>query len=297
MRQAFSSRSGLFRALTGSLLASALAVGASAVHAEAEAQQNVVRFSAGVTQEVTQDLLIITLQAFVFMMLTLVYIGQAHDAFVKWRTVPAPQRGQLIHRYGELLRQEMPLTPAEEAMLVDVITAYVDGATARHRMVFADGSHLETDMIVFSAGIRPRDELARQSLLAVGARGGIAIDSECRTNDHNIYAIGECAAWNDQTFGLVAPGYDMARVVAKHIAGDTSAVFAGADMSKVVAAHPQLLGIGLDESTAIIVQGHIAEVIGQLEKSDDASSRARLPSVMPRKRSSPSVVNASAARV
>jgi len=106
-----------------------------------------------------------------------------------------------------------------------------DGATARHRMVFADGTHLEADMIVFSAGIRPRDELARNSQLAIGARGGIAIDSECRTNDHNIYAIGECAAWNDQTFGLVAPGYDMARVVAKHIAGDASASFAGADMS------------------------------------------------------------------
>ncbi len=107
----------------------------------------------------------------------------------------------------------------------------VDGATARHRMVFTDGTWLETDMIVFSAGIRPRDELARQSLLPVGARGGVAIDSACRTADHDIYAIGECAAWNDQTFGLVAPGYDMARVVAKQLAGDTSAAFAGADMS------------------------------------------------------------------
>ncbi len=107
----------------------------------------------------------------------------------------------------------------------------VDGATARHRMVFADGTHLETDMIVFSAGIRPRDELARENALALGARGGIAIDSECRTSDHNIYAIGECAAWNDQTFGLVAPGYDMARVVAKQIAGDSNAAFIGADMS------------------------------------------------------------------
>lgn len=92
----------------------------------------------------------------------------------------------------------------------------VDGATARHRMVFADGTWLETDMIVFSAGIRPRDELARQSLLPVGARGGVAIDSQCRTADPAVYAIGECAAWNDQTFGLVAPGYDMARVVASH---------------------------------------------------------------------------------
>jgi len=107
----------------------------------------------------------------------------------------------------------------------------VDGATARHRMVFADGTHLETDMIVFSAGIRPRDELARQCLLAVGPRGGVAIDSHCRTTDRNVYAIGECAAWNEQTFGLVAPGYDMARVAAKHIAGQDEAAFTGADMS------------------------------------------------------------------
>ena len=110
-------------------------------------------------------------------------------------------------------------------------TEIVDGATARHRMVFADGSYLETDMIVFSAGIRPRDELARQCALVVGPRGGIAIDSECRTSDHDIYAIGECASWNEQTFGLVAPGYDMARVVAKQIAGLTDAAFVGADMS------------------------------------------------------------------
>jgi len=131
---------------------------------------------------------------------------------------------------GRVLRSKI------EAMGLHVHTGrntveIVDGREARHRMVFADGSHLETDMIVFSAGIRPRDELARQSLLAVGARGGIAIDSHCRTSDHKVYAIGECAAWNDQTFGLVAPGYDMARVVAKHIAGDTEATFAGADMS------------------------------------------------------------------
>jgi nitrite reductase (NADH) large subunit len=110
-------------------------------------------------------------------------------------------------------------------------TEIVDGATARHRMVFADGSYLETDMIVFSAGIRPRDELARQCALAIGPRGGIVIDSECRTSDHDVYAIGECASWNEQTFGLVAPGYDMARVVAKHIAGQTDAAFVGADMS------------------------------------------------------------------
>ncbi|MEK8028624.1 nitrite reductase large subunit NirB [Pseudaquabacterium rugosum] len=110
-------------------------------------------------------------------------------------------------------------------------TEITDGATAHHRMVFADGTWLETDMIVFSAGIRPRDELARQCALPIGPRGGVVIDSECRTADHDIYAVGECAAWNDQTFGLVAPGYDMARVAARHIAGATDVQFTGADMS------------------------------------------------------------------
>ncbi|GIZ50481.1 nitrite reductase large subunit NirB [Noviherbaspirillum aridicola] len=106
----------------------------------------------------------------------------------------------------------------------------VDGEQARHRLVFADGSHLETDMIVFSAGIRPRDELARQCGLATGARGGIVVGDDCRTSDPDIYAIGECALWNGQLFGLVAPGYEMARVAARHLAG-ADAAFRGADMS------------------------------------------------------------------
>ena len=99
------------------------------------------------------------------------------------------------------------------------------------RLNFADGGTLLTDMVVFSAGIRPRDELARQCLLAIGPRGGIAIDSACRTSDHDVYAIGECASWNEQTFGLVAPGYDMARVAARHLSGQDDIAFVGADMS------------------------------------------------------------------
>lgn len=106
----------------------------------------------------------------------------------------------------------------------------VDGEAGTHRMNFADGTHLDTDMIVFSAGIRPRDQLARDCGLEIGPRGGVAIDSACRTSDPDIYAIGECAAWNGQTFGLVAPGYEMARVVAAQLAGEDG-TFAGADMS------------------------------------------------------------------
>ncbi|MBA5639110.1 nitrite reductase large subunit [Duganella sp. LX20W] len=110
-------------------------------------------------------------------------------------------------------------------------TAIVDGEDGTHRMEFADGTHLDTDMIVFSAGIRPRDHLARESGLAIGPRGGISINNQCLTSDPDIYAIGECALWNGQVFGLVAPGYDMARIAAKHLMGEHEAEFTGADMS------------------------------------------------------------------
>lgn len=109
-------------------------------------------------------------------------------------------------------------------------TAIVDGETATHRLVFADGTFLETDMIVFSAGIRPRDELAKACGLALGPRGGVAIDNQCVASDPDVFAIGECAAWNGQVFGLVAPGYDMARTAARVIAGEAGE-FKGADMS------------------------------------------------------------------
>jgi nitrite reductase (NADH) large subunit len=79
---------------------------------------------------------------------------------------------------------------------------------------FADGGALATDLVVFSAGIRPRDELARTCQLELGERGGIAVDKRCRTSDPDIYAIGECASYLGRCYGLVAPGYQMARVAA-----------------------------------------------------------------------------------
>jgi len=118
-------------------------------------------------------------------------------------------------------------------------TAIVDGETQRHRMQFADGSHLETDMIVFSAGIRPADVLARTAGLAVGERGGIVIDDRCRTSHPDVFAIGECALWNGKLFGLVAPGYRMAQVCAAQLIGNAEDTFTGADMSTKL----KLLGV------------------------------------------------------
>ncbi|RJT27088.1 nitrite reductase large subunit NirB [Buttiauxella izardii] len=103
---------------------------------------------------------------------------------------------------------------------------------------FADGETLPTDLIVFSAGIRPQDALAKTSELVLGERGGIVINDHCQTSDSAIYAIGECALWEGKIFGLVAPGYQMARVAAATLAGVESA-FLGADMSTKL----KLLGV------------------------------------------------------
>ena len=106
-----------------------------------------------------------------------------------------------------------------------------DGDTAVHKMSFADGEELETDIIVFSAGIRPRDELARHAGLGMGARGGVVINNHCLTSDSDIYAIGEVALWDNKIYGLIAPGNAMAKAAVDHLTGAGSSEFAGADMS------------------------------------------------------------------
>ncbi|MEV5441844.1 nitrite reductase large subunit NirB [Streptomyces sp. NPDC052644] len=112
-----------------------------------------------------------------------------------------------------------------------------DGAVAGMRL--SDGSELAVDMVVFSAGVRPRDQLARDCGLAVGERGGIAVDERCRTSDPAVYAIGECAlAADGRVYGLVAPGYEQALTAADAIAGRESS-FTGADMSTKL----KLLGV------------------------------------------------------
>jgi nitrite reductase (NADH) large subunit len=114
----------------------------------------------------------------------------------------------------------------------------INGDERRLRMNFADDSHLETDMIVFSAGIRPYDQLAQKCGLEIAPRGGIVVDYHCRTSDSNIYAIGECANFGNFIYGLVAPGYRMAEAAASQLTDDKHS-FTGADMSTKL----KLLGV------------------------------------------------------
>ena len=154
---------------------------------------------------------------------------------------------QLDDGGSKLLRRKI------EALGVKVHTGkntreIVDGQSCRYRLNFTDGSFLETDMVLFSAGIRPQDELAKTCNLGVGTRGGFIINDNCKTSEKDIYAIGECAAWNNTCFGLVAPGYQMARVVVSQLTGGNEQ-FLGADMSTKL----KLLGIdvaSVGDSTA-----------------------------------------------
>lgn len=103
---------------------------------------------------------------------------------------------------------------------------------------FKDEDTLPLDIVIFSAGIRPRDLIAREAGLDIAERGGVLVDEDCRTSDAHVWAIGECAAPGGRMYGLVAPGYSMAEVVVDQLLGGEGQ-FLGADMSTKL----KLLGV------------------------------------------------------
>ncbi|MEM7378006.1 MAG: nitrite reductase large subunit NirB [Pseudomonadota bacterium] len=169
------------------------------------------------------------------------------------------------------------------------ITVHTDCATSSIvsrpegglRLTFADGDALDADVVVFSAGIRARDELARAAGLAVGERGGVVIDDHCRTSAPDVLAIGECASWQGRQFGLVAPGYRMAEAAVATLTGG-DAVFAGADMSTKL----KLLGVevgsvgdahaGAPGATSICLQDQAKASYAKLVLQDNAVTGAVL---------------------
>ncbi|OAN18010.1 nitrite reductase large subunit [Photobacterium jeanii] len=151
---------------------------------------------------------------------------------------PVLMAEQLDLQGGQQLRNKIERMGVQVHTSKNTKEIVAEGTTARNTMKFADDTELEVDFIVFSTGIRPQDKLARQAQLDIAPRGGIAINDVCLTSDENIYAIGECASWNETFFGLVAPGYKMATVAVDHLLGHDSQ-FEGADMS----AKLKLLGV------------------------------------------------------
>ena len=155
-------------------------------------------------------------------------------------------------------------------------TDAITGTDRVEGLAFKDGTGIDAQVVVFSAGIRPRDALAREAGLAVAERGGVLVDEQCRTSDPRIHAIGECAAPGGRMYGLVAPGYDMAEVVVDALL-DGQGTFAGADMSTKL----KLLGVDVasfgdafattDGALELVYSDAVAGVYKKLVVSDDGT--------------------------
>jgi len=154
-------------------------------------------------------------------------------------------------------------------------------AEDRGRLIatLSDGVELDADLVVFSAGIRPADGLAREAGLPLGERGGVLVNSACRSPDPHIWAVGEVAALEGRTYGLVAPGYAMAEVVADRLLGG-EATMTPADLDTST----QLKMLGVDVASfgdalartpgalEVVVNDPVAGSYAKLVVSDDAKT-------------------------
>ena len=148
----------------------------------------------------------------------------------------------MLRRHIEGLGIDVHLATKTESVLVGD-----DGRVAAVDLTTPEGpTRVVTQMVVMSAGIRPRDQIARDAGLPIGERGGVVVDPWCRTCDTAVLAVGEVAHAAGRTWGLVAPGYQMADVAAAQIHArargdetDEAARFDGTDMSTKL----KLLGV------------------------------------------------------
>ena len=140
-----------------------------------------------------------------------------------------------------------------------------------------DADAIDADVVVFSAGIRPRDGLARAAGLDLAERGGILVDEQGRSTSHpTVWAIGECAAPGGRMYGLVAPGYTMAEVAVDALLGGPGA-FTGADMSTKL----KLMGVDVasfgdafaatPDSLELVFSDAVAGIYKKLVVSEDGT--------------------------
>lgn len=155
-------------------------------------------------------------------------------------------------------------------------TSQFTGVGAVDGLEFADGSSFDTDMVVISAGIKPRDELAGKVGITTGPRGGIVVDNSMKTSVDDIYAIGECALHDNMVYGLVAPGYEMAEVLISTLTeGDKS--FVGFDMStklKLIGVDVASFGdaFGVQEHECIVYENKAKSIYKRINITPDGKN-------------------------
>jgi nitrite reductase (NADH) large subunit len=181
--------------------------------------------------------------------------------------------GALLRRLVESPRGGHDGLAVRCGVSVDAIAADRGRLTA----TLSDGVELDADLVVFSAGIRPADALARAAGLPVGERGGVLVDDRCRTADEHVWAIGEVAALEGRCYGLVAPGYAMAEVVADRLTGGAATM-----SSEELDMSTQLKMLGVDVASfgdalaatpgalEVVVNDPVAGTYSKLVVSDDA---------------------------
>ncbi|CAG8603532.1 1912_t:CDS:2, partial [Acaulospora colombiana] len=133
---------------------------------------------------------------------------------------------------GEILLREISKLGIKSSLSLPPKEILIEENGKTKGILFNDGSVVDFDMVVVAAGIRPRDEIAKSSGITTHPKGGVFVDDRLQTNDPDIYAIGEVALHAGTVYGLVAPGYDMADVVASNLtAKNQNRKFMGGDLS------------------------------------------------------------------
>jgi nitrite reductase (NADH) large subunit len=154
----------------------------------------------------------------------------------------------LIHQMDRLMERQLD-APAADLLkslverkgikvLLNANTARIHGETRVEGVELADGRRIEADAVIFAAGIRPNIALAREAGIPVNR--GVVVDDHMQTGVPEIFALGECAEHRGICYGLVEPAYEQARVLARHLAGDT-AMYAGS----VVATNLKVSGVSV----------------------------------------------------
>ncbi|MGS4916526.1 MULTISPECIES: nitrite reductase large subunit NirB [Mameliella] len=126
---------------------------------------------------------------------------------------------QLDEAAGYLLKKD--LEDRGITVMTKAATKAILGEDRVEAVLLEDGTVLDADLVVMAVGIRPETRLANDAHLEVAR--GIEVNAQMMTSDPDVLAVGECVELDGQLFGLVAPLYDQAKVVAATLIGEEAA--------------------------------------------------------------------------
>ncbi len=151
--------------------------------------------------------------------------------------MPTLMERQLDPSASYLLRKALERRGVE--VLTGANTKVILGETKAEGVRLDDGREVPADIVVMAVGIRPNARLAKEAGLAV--ERGVKVDDAMRTSDPDIFAVGECVEHRGQCYGLVAPLFEMAKVVSARLRGEDGAAYQGS----VTATKLKVTGIDL----------------------------------------------------